>query len=366
MRLRGTGRLDEPGPHTPREPDPAHRRLAGPASSAARPDVTSPGALDLLGPRAMRGFGLSSREARLYLTLILHGPQDARRVTEGSDLHRATGYRVLARLLARGLVRSDRRWPREYSPLPLRVLVDRNVTFLRDEIELRHWLVQTFPGTHEPPVGGPPVPPVGDVRHAGGSDLGTPTRASATSLALIGRPPDSPILNELENVRSEVVALVRPRMLTPGLRTRVAASLVRAATEGRHVRLVLDYLTADRRFATQLRRDLSTRGSTFELRHFTPLGAHLYVIDNRVALRFPVLADGSKEAGFGFVTRDPYFVRAQIARFEAVWVDSVGRRAPPASSATAPREGSTPAGRTLAPPEANSRWAGDGPRPVVR
>ncbi len=367
--LRGTGRVEDPGLSAPRELDPRRRRLGG-----LSPPVTDPRAdrapeslptVDPVGPRALRGFGLSSREAKLYLTLIVQGPQDARRVTEGSGLHRATGYRILARLLARGLARSDRRWPREYSAVPLRVLVERNVMFLRDEIELRHWLVQTFPGGHDLPSGGLPAAGADDGRR-GPPDPANAARASATRLTAMGTPSDSILLTELEGARNEVVALVRPRMISPDLRGRVAASLVRIATEGHHVRLVLDYLTADRRFASQLRREASLRGPSFELRHFTPLGAHLYVIDGRVAVRFPALAGGSREAGFGFVTRDPYFVRAQIARFEAVWVDAVARRAAPAGSPAPSAEGFSHANRFSPPPDAAPRWSGAGPRSAVR
>jgi len=276
--------------------------------------------------RGLQGLGLSLREAKVYLALLSSGPSGARRATEGSGLHRATAYRVLSRLVARGLVSADRRWPREYHPLPLRVLVERNVAFLRDEIELRHWLLRAFPTAPEPGFG-ERLEPRSDRYHSTYS--GDPDRPPLTPLGLtaIGSGADSPLLQQLQGARRALDGLIRPLMIPASLRSKVAISLQRAAARGTHVRIVLDYLAADLRFAGMLLRDRSGRVANLEVRHFTPLGGHLYVLDGQTAVRFPTLTGACREPDFGFLSGDPDFVRAQVARFEAVWDDAVARRA---------------------------------------
>lgn len=275
--------------------------------------------------RGLQGLGLSLREAKVYLALLSLGPSGARRTTEGSGLHRATAYRILSRLVARGLVTADRRWPREYHPLPLRILVVRNVTFLRDEIELRHWLLRAVPAGSEP-GSSDRLEPRSDRFHS--SYTGDSDRSAVTPLGLtaIGSVADSPLLEQLQGARRSMDGLIRPLMIPASLRSKVAISLQRAAARGIHVRVVLDYLAADLRFAGTLLRDRSGRVANLEVRHFTPLGGHLYVLDGQRAVRFPTLTGSSKEPDFGFVSGDPDFVRAQVARFDAVWDDAVARR----------------------------------------
>jgi hypothetical protein len=296
--------------------------------TSARPPSSGTGRIPWpasLGPRALQGFGLSPREARLYLALVTQGPIGARRATEGSGLHRATAYRVLSRLLARGLVRAERRWPREYSPIPLRVLVERHVSFLRDEIELRHWLLRAFPAAPDPAIGSLWVsrpdrlrcPPPDNADRVGSIPMG---------VTAIGSVSDSPLLDQLQGARRGVDALIRPLMIPSGLRSKIAASLARTAARGLPVRVVLDYLAADRRFAALFRRERSPRVSNLEVRHFTPLGGHFYVIDGRAAVRFPILTGSTRDPDFGFVSEDRDFVGAQVTRFEAVWDDAVARR----------------------------------------
>ncbi|MGI0156295.1 MAG: TrmB family transcriptional regulator, partial [Thermoplasmata archaeon] len=276
-------------------------------------------------PRALQGFGLSSREARVYLALVTHGPLGARRATEFSGLHRATAYRVLAQLMARGLVHVQPRWPREYHPVPLRSLVERSVAFLRDEIELRHWLLRALPSAPD---------------HGGANGFGirsdrlrlTPPgvpdapNSVPVGVTAIGSANDSPLLDQLRSARRGVDALVRPLMIPAGLRSKVAHSLTRLATRGLPVRVVLDYLAADCRFAAQFRRERLSPAQSLEIRHYTPLGGHAYLIDGRAAIRFPVSVCAPSEPDFGFISEEPDFVRAQFARFEAVWDDAVPRR----------------------------------------
>jgi hypothetical protein len=247
------------------------------------------------------------------------------------------------------LVRAEPRWPREYAALALRVLVERNVAFLRDEIDLRHWFLRAFPAAPEPGAGarfGIRTDRIHDSR------LEDPQRSPMLPMrvTVIGSPADSPLLDQLQGARRGVDALIRPLMIPLGLRSKVAATLARIEARGVPVRIVLDYLPADCRFASFFRGERSPHSSNLEIRHFTPLGGHSYIVDGRVAVRFPLQVGPAKDPNFGFVSEDPDFVRAQSARFEAVWDDAVPRRRARVSSEFAPPV-ATP------PPDAASRTA---------
>ncbi len=141
----------------------------------------------------------------------------------------------------------------------------------------------------------------------------------------IGSPANSPLLDQLHGARRGVDALIRPLMIRASVRSKVAASLARTAARGVPVRIVLDHLHADARFAGSFRPERPPRFSSLEVRHFTPLGGHCYIIDGRTALRFPVLTRSPQDPDFGVASEDPDFVRAQIARFEALWESAVPR-----------------------------------------
>lgn len=275
--------------------------------------------------RALRPFGLSSREARMYLALARTGRTRARDATEGARLERATAYRVLARLVARGLVSEHPAYPREYSAIPLRMLIERNVAFLRDEIELRRWLVPVFPdGTEAAGIGGHDLRgerfPKGILPEI--PDRG-PCRAS---LIRYDAPTDSGLLGVVQGAHRSVDAVVRSIDIGPDLRSKMVGALVRAAMRGLMVRVVLDYQTTDRRLASALRRAPS--GSNLEIRHYTPLGGHFYVLDGRTAVRFPLPRCFPDDSAPGLLSKDPAFVQSQITRFESVWEDAV----PPATT----------------------------------
>lgn len=278
-----------------------------------------------LHPRALQAFGLSYREAKAYLALLAQGPMRARRATEGSGLQRATAYRVLGRLIARGLVTTQPGAGRLYHPLPLRVLVERNVAFLRDEIELRQWMLRVLPSGPVPDMPSRLGIPADRFASASFGEM-DPPGSVPVEVTSMGSGSDSPLLQHLHSARLGVDALIRPLMIPAELRPKIAGSLVRTAARGLPVRVVLDYLAADRRFAAAVRRERSGRVPSMEVRHYTPLAGHCYVIDGRSAVRFPTLGGSSTDPDFGYFSRDVDFVRAQVARFEAVWEDGVARR----------------------------------------
>jgi hypothetical protein len=60
-----------------------------------------------------------------------------------------------------------------------------------------------------------------------------------------------------------------------------------------------------------------------EVRHYSPLVGHFYVLDSGKALRFSALGGMSRAPDVGILSSDPEYVRDQIARFEALWVEGV-------------------------------------------
>ncbi len=287
----------------------------GPANGTERPSRPYS-----VGSRALRGFGLSAREARMYLALIEAGPSSAREATGASGLQRATAYRVLGRLIARGLVSAESGWPQRFSAMPLRTLIERNISFLRDEIELSHWLVPALPAAPEGavPTGGNgfPVP----FRNGGMPERRDPA-ATGTSLTVLSGSSEPRLLRELRDARQSVDAVIRPLDIPSSLRPQVAVGLSRAAARGVPVRVLLDYRAADRRLASTLRR--LRQNTNLEVRHYTPLGGHFYVLDGHEAIRFSPLQSATSDPGCAIVSNDLDFVRSQTLRFEGLWGDAM-------------------------------------------
>lgn len=259
--------------------------------------------------RGLQLLGLPRREARLYLTLLKSGPMGAREATRAANLHRATGYRLLSRLLARGLVTGDGRWPQRFHPLPISVGLSRLRAFLRDEEELRRWTAVTY----EEALG---VPSNGVTPSTNGAPGGV-------QLVAWGPPTTSPLLRAIGQARHQIDVLLRPLSTPPSLRAPLARAFAKAAETGVTVRLVLDAAPSDFRFLDRVRREANGSGSKLEVRQFTPQAANLCLIDGRRGFRFPVSSVYSRIPEVGVTGGDTYFVRPQLARFEAIWGESV-------------------------------------------
>lgn len=71
---------------------------------------------------ALGHFGLSEREAELYLTLLRKGRGTARELTRERDLDRVLGYRLLEGLRERGILQMTSERPRRYVPIAPKLL----------------------------------------------------------------------------------------------------------------------------------------------------------------------------------------------------------------------------------------------------
>jgi sugar-specific transcriptional regulator TrmB len=249
--------------------------------------------------------GLPVRQARLYLALS-RGPQTARHAAEIAGFHRATAYRVLVRLLERGLVVGDGRIPQRFEALPPEVLFARLEGFLREEADLSSLLTVSYGrwarAVPERTDGGPePIPPRLLNREKGARD---------------------PTLTLLETTRQTLDVVVRPLSCSVGFRTSLLRTLGGLLRRGVKVRLVLDATPTDQRFLAALLREAGEGRKLLSRRHFAPLGAHYYLCDGRVAIRLPGLGFAGQVPEIALAEEDPTRLRALVRRFEALWTEA--------------------------------------------
>jgi sugar-specific transcriptional regulator TrmB len=253
----------------------------------------------------LRLVGMPQRQARLYLALS-RGPQTARHAAEIARLHRATAYRLLVRLLERGLIIGGGWSPQKFQAVPPELLMSRLEGFLREEADLCATLTGTYarwaravPEGHDRELRGelPQVLP----RRPGGNDL---------------------ILAEIESARQTLDLVARPVDCTIPFRTSLLRTLGNLTRRGVRVRLLTDATPPDQRFVAALARDPGDSRRLLTRRHLAPVGAHYYLCDSRVAVRLPAFGFTSHLPGIAIAERDPVRVRAQVERFETLWAQA--------------------------------------------
>lgn len=328
-----------PPPAASRAPSPP--RPTGGAASAGRDDefpndVLTGGLIHL---------GLTAHEAQMYHTLLRNGPSTARYAILHSHLDRATGYRILSRLRARGLVTATGYRPQRFVALDAVRLLDRVSSLVRDELEL-HRIVREIYASGLPvarevvPLGSRGAPPPHD-----------PPRAPSLSLASRYRliPGHSAVTRYVRDAiggaREEIASLARPQQVPETARLELVDAYLHAVRKGVRVRLVLDYHPADLEFLTAVLREVPEPTPLLEVRFFAPQLARLWIVDGRAAMR----CLGSPGCPFhgsdlGIASEEPDFVRVQAARFQTTW-----REAVPLDHALR-----SPQGSVLAPPSASN------------
>jgi sugar-specific transcriptional regulator TrmB len=251
-------------------------------------------------------FGIPAREGRLYLALATGGPMGARQAMAAAHLHRATAYRMILRLLSRGLVVSDGSWPQRFGALSFYAVYERMQSFLKDEQELRRWSAACYGMKPIEALASASIPPFEIVCSRG---------AQGTR-----------ILQELDRCRDRIDVMFRPLSVAAAFRSGVARVLARALMHGVRVRLLLDASPADRRFLDRVARESEAAATQLEVRHFGPLAGHFYVLDSRKVIRFSVLGNAGRAPEVGLLSVDASYVRSQISRFESVWAEAMPAR----------------------------------------
>jgi Sugar-specific transcriptional regulator TrmB len=283
--------------------DLGHGRTSASVPSVGRTGSLSPPNIDSGLDRVLLSFGFSEREARLYLVLLRSGSLGAREAAEAAGLHRATAYRALLRLLMRGVIVGDGRTPQRFQSVGIDLLIARVGAFLREEEELNDLAAQAAKAALVPLEG----------------------RGEAVRLPhapqLLARPASGPhaALVHLAAARRTVDVMVRPLAAPPPYRAALVQTISKLVRSGVFVRLVLDATVADRRIKDRLTREGITGSPALQVRHFTPLGSHSYIVDGARSIRFPILGILTRTADVAILTDDPERVSAEVGRFEAVW-----------------------------------------------
>ena len=265
--------------------------------------------------QGFRLLGLSAREARMYLA-FLPGPLGAREAAEVAGLHRATGYRVLLRLLDRGLVVSNGRTPRRFRSVDPAVLFRRLELFYRDETEIPSSLAEAFGGGNELRLGGP-------------SPYVTPADAPRI-LAGEGRSVH-PAIVEVSHAKRAVAAIVRPLSTPVAYRNALARALGTLARNGVNVRLITDAMPADYRFARAVAREAGGTATPVQVRHCCPIASQMYSIDRQTVVRIPTLGTSNRSPPVGVAVTDRARVQALVNRFESLWAEAAGATRGPES-----------------------------------
>ena len=255
--------------------------------------------------RVLLSLGFSEREARLYLVLLRAGPMEAREAAGLATLHRATAYRALLRLLMRGVIVGDGRTPQRFQAIGIDIILTRVGTFLREEEELNVLAVQAAKAS---------VLPLENGRS------GSPTHLSHGPEFLSRSAGGAhPALVKISGARRTLDVMFRPLAAPPSFRAALVQTITRLIRSGVYVRLVLDATVADRRMMERLTREGVAGSPALQVRHFTPLGAHSYIVDGSRTIRFPILGILTRTGDVAILSDDPERVSTEVGRFEAVW-----------------------------------------------
>jgi sugar-specific transcriptional regulator TrmB len=228
---------------------------------------------------------------------------NARSATVAAGLQRATAYRILLRLLHRGLVMSDGMWPQRFYALPFGAVYGRMQMFFTDEEELRQRMASCYGSLPEDP--------------------NLPLGPQSVEIVSSRGSGSSTVLQEIAQAQHQIDVMIRLRSVSSGSRADIARTLASAAARGVPVRVVTDASPADRQFLGQLYRDFDSMSHLLEVRHYSPLVGHFYVLDASTVIRFSALGGFGRTTDVGIVCTDPGYARAQATRFEALWVEAV-------------------------------------------
>jgi len=277
-----------------------HRPTVPPSAVPASPAAS----IEALA-QGFRLLGMTSREARVYLALR-ESPLGAREATQMAGLHRATGYRVLRRLLERGVISGDGRKPQRYRALDPAILFHRLEQFYRDETEIPGFLAESFGSRELTPSYIPNGGPVPTVR----------------VLVAEGRAVH-PALLELSHAKHSLSVVVRPLATPAPFRSSLARTFGRLARNGVRVRVVCDATPADHRFCTIMLREAKGAPNPIHVRHYSPVVSNFFSIDRQRVVRLATLGVPNRKPPVGIAIDDPSGVRALVSRFESLWSEAI-------------------------------------------
>jgi hypothetical protein len=260
--------------------------------------------------RSLGRFGLSEREARLYLALLERGRATARELSREAKLERVLGYRTLDAMRARGIVELTAERPRRYSPVPPSVVFERDLRGRRslvseDEAMAQQFLVDLVTRTALPPTAAP--------RYQ----------------ILTGSARVYDYLREMvDRAEREIATMMTFRALRESLEHGLQDRLGKFIRGGGRFRLILE---ADPRLSPTLQRFNRSlrRFPRAEVRPVTPQPVRMTLVDGNEAILFLVPEAKDRHADHVAVwTDNTEFVAGQRLFFDAAW-EAAGPRAKP-------------------------------------
>lgn len=260
--------------------------------------------------------------------LALRGrPRRAREAATIAGLERATGYRILSRLLDRGMVTASGQHPQRFEAVSPSILFRRLELFYRDEAEIPNLLGEAFGRGADLPHHRSSLPPMM-------SDL---PRVLAHEHGSI-----HPVVEAILRAKHSVGAVIEPLSAPVTYRIAMARALGRLARKGVRVRVITDARPADYRFSRAVLREANSSTEHLEFRHYSPLASQLYLIDRLTIVRIPTLAASTGAAPVGVVIDDQVRVQSLVSRFEALWTEATAAgRIPGSVRAESPRSRET-------------------------
>lgn len=270
-------------------------------------------------------FGLTDREARLYLALLRKGRASARELAHEAGIDRVLGYRMLDALRVRGVVEATAERPRRYAAVPPRALFERSLreraAVLAQDETLAGTLAESLPLL---------------VRELNDQ--------APRFQVLQGTPAIFAYLREmLRRAQEEVCAMVTHRALRGSVEYGLPVELPRLLKGGGRFRLIVESDPRVRRLVQRFS-GVSRRHPLAELRQLSPQPTRLTIVDRAEAMLFlvPEARSGQLEE-LAVWTDNPAFVLGQLHYFNVVW-EGAG-----SASLQAPRMAVVPP-RATAPP----------------
>jgi HTH-type transcriptional regulator, sugar sensing transcriptional regulator len=250
---------------------------------------------------ALERFGLTDREAVLYLSLLMDGPATAPRLARSAETDRVVVYRTLDTLRARGVVRVTAERPRRYIAIPPRALFDQSLegkrVALAEDERIADTLAETLP------------------------TLAARQETDAPRFQILpGAKGIYPHLREMiRRAQTDLAVMITHRGLRSSSEYHLQDELPRFLRAGGRFRMLVE---SDPRVRTQLvaYNRLRTTYPTFEIRQLYPQPARVTIVDREEVLVFPVPdghAKGAEEVALW--TDNPDFIRSQSLYFDGMW-----------------------------------------------
>ncbi|MCI4331196.1 MAG: hypothetical protein L3K19_05045 [Thermoplasmata archaeon] len=266
--------------------------------------------------RSVTRFGLTEREATMYLTLLRRGRATARELAREAQIDRVLGYRMLDALRARGIVEVTAQRPRRYAAAPPKAMFERTLRERRGALEqdesLARELAESLPA------------------------LANQANSQAPRFQVLsGAQTLYDYLREMMGrAEADLSVMVTQRGLRESFGVGLHNWLPRFLNTGGRFRLVVE---SDPRIRPLLKRfePVARRFPSAQVRQRWPQPTRLTIIDEAEALLFlvPEARSGQIEETAVW-TDNSDFVRGQLGFFDSVWAGagSMSLKSPPKHS----------------------------------